>query len=91
MITRDAILAAVERHLMDNVPTLKKDEIDPSLSMKTLGANSLEVVEVVSCTMRELKIKVPRSQLSKLASIDDLVGLLHETSCARSAGQATLD
>jgi acyl carrier protein len=46
--------------------------------MKDLGANSLDIVEVVSRTMRELKIKVPRAELSKLDDIDGLVDLLHE-------------
>ena len=40
------------------------------------GANSLDIVEVVSATMRELKVKVPRAELSKLENLDGLVDLL---------------
>ena len=54
-------------------------EIDPSKSMKELGANSLDIVEVVSCSMRELKVKVPRAELNKLTNIDELVDLLHRS------------
>ena len=56
---------------------LKLSDIDMSKSMKEFGANSLDIVEVVSCAMRELKVKVPRSELSKLTNVDGLVDLLH--------------
>ena len=52
--------------------------------MKDYGANSLDIVEVVSHTMRELRVKVPRTELSKLTNIDDLVDLLYEV--ARDKG-----
>ena len=45
--------------------------------MKDYGANSLDIVEVVSGAMRELKVKVPRTELNKLTNVDGLVGLLH--------------
>jgi acyl carrier protein len=53
--------------------------------MKELGANSLDIVEVVSCAMRELKVKVPRSELSKLTNVDGLVDLLHRTATQGTA------
>jgi len=48
------------------------------LSMKDLGINSLDIVEVVSASMRELKVKVPRSELSKLTDVNGLVDLLYK-------------
>jgi acyl carrier protein len=74
---RAEIEAVVKKYLMEVVDDLKEEEIDTTKSMKDLGANSLDIVEVVSCSMRELKVKVPRSELSKLTSIDGLVDLLH--------------
>ncbi|MBI4704988.1 MAG: acyl carrier protein [Deltaproteobacteria bacterium] len=78
MVTREQVLEVVLRNLRDTVEELENVEIDPSKSMKDLGANSLDIVEVVSCSMRELKIKVPRSELKGLANIDELVDLLHK-------------
>lgn len=78
-MTRDAVLEVVKRHLVATVEDLEGKEIDPARSMKDLGANSLDMVEVVSSCMRELKIKVPRAELNKLANIDELVDLLHRT------------
>ena len=53
--------------------------------MKELGANSLDIVEIVSVSMRELKIKVPRSELSKLTNIGGLVELLYQVAQATPA------
>jgi acyl carrier protein len=78
-MTREDVLEVVTRHLVDTIEELEGVEIDPAKSMKDLGANSLDIVEVVSCSMRELKVKVPRSELNKLENIHQLVDLLYKT------------
>ena len=75
MIRQD-VLAVVMKHILDVTEGVTADRIDPAVSMKDLGINSLDIVEVVSASMRELKVKVPRSELSKLTNIDGLVDLL---------------
>jgi len=76
-ITREQIYAVVKRHLLELIDDLPEDQIDPVRSMKDLGANSLDIVEVVSLSMRELKVKVPRAELAKLTNLDGLVDLLY--------------
>ena len=83
-VTRDQVLLVVKKHVLATVDGLSDAAFDPSKSMKDLGANSLDMVEVVSCAMRELKVKVPRSELSKLTNVDGLVDLLHSVA-AKSA------
>jgi acyl carrier protein len=83
-VEREAVAAVVKKHLMEVVPDIKEADLDMSRSMKDLGANSLDIVEVVSCAMRELKVKVPRSELSKLTNMDGLVDLLHTSIRNRS-------
>ncbi len=75
-MTRDAILTIVVKHLVEAVDDLNPATIDPARSMKDLGANSLDIVEVVSCTMRELKVKVPRAELSRITNIDGFVDFM---------------
>lgn len=75
-MNREHVLKVVSKHLMDAVDGLEESKIDPARSMKDLGANSLDIVEVVSRSMRELKVKVPRSELSKLTNINELVETL---------------
>ncbi len=84
-MTREAILAVVKKHLLETVEDLTEDRIDPSKSMKALGMNSLDIVEVVSCAMRELRIKVPRAELTKLTNINGLVDLLHDVAVQRTS------
>jgi acyl carrier protein len=82
-MVRADIETVVKRHLLDVVDDLTEADIDTSRSMKELGANSLDIVEVVSCSMRELRVKVPRSELSKLTNIDGLVDLLYAVAQAK--------
>jgi acyl carrier protein len=77
-MTREDVLEVVMRNLVDTIEELEGVEIDPAKSMRDLGANSLDIVEVVSASMRELKVKVPRSELNKLENINQLVDLLHK-------------
>lgn len=85
---REQILAVVKKHILDISEDLTEEKIDPARSMKDLGINSLDIVEVVSCSMRELKVKVPRSELSKLTNINGLVDLLHRVSLEKEAATA---
>jgi len=78
-MTRADVLAVVAKHLASAVDELDAATVDPSKSMKDYGANSLDIVEVVSGAMREMKVKVPRSELNKLTNIDGLVDLLYDS------------
>lgn len=71
-MTREEVIGVIKKHIMDNLEDLEESKIDPEKSMKDYGANSLDIIEVVSCSMRELKIKVPRGELSEIANIDQL-------------------
>lgn len=74
---REEIASIVRKHLMEVVGDLKDADIDMSRSMKEFGANSLDIVDVVSSAMRELKVKVPRSELGRLSNMNGLVDLLY--------------
>lgn len=87
-MTRDDIWNVIKKHLADAVDDLDVSKIDTAKSMKDYGANSLDLVEVVSRSMRELKVKVPRAELNKLTNIDGLIDLFHKTVQERDAGQA---
>jgi acyl carrier protein len=76
-VEREEIASVVRKYLVEVVGDLKESDIDMSRSMKEFGANSLDIVEVVSCAMRELKVKVPRSELNKLTNMNGLVDLLY--------------
>lgn len=73
----EAVFEIVKKHLCEIVEDIDPDTVTRSESMKDLGASSLDMVEVVSCAMRELRVRVPRAELSGLEDIGGLVDLLH--------------
>ncbi|MFU8802990.1 MAG: phosphopantetheine-binding protein [Bradymonadaceae bacterium] len=69
---REEIIEVIKRNFVENMDDLDPTEINPESSMRDYGANSLDIIEVVSCTMRELKIKVPRAELAEIQNINQL-------------------
>ena len=76
-MTREHILSVIAKHLANAIDGVDVANIDATKSMLDFGANSLDVVEVVSASMRELKVKIPRSELNKLTNLQGLVEVLH--------------
>jgi polyketide biosynthesis acyl carrier protein len=75
---RQQILDVVIKHLRRNVDGLDNVEIDPAKSMAEYSASSLDIVEVVSASMRELKIKIPRTRLADVKNMNGLVDLFYQ-------------
>ncbi len=71
-MSKDEVVAIITKNLKENLPDVDPEAIEPTSSMRDYGANSLDIIEVVSATMRELKIRVPRSELAEVENIDQL-------------------
>lgn len=71
-MTKDNIVEVIKRNLVENLDDVDPAEINPESSMRDYGANSLDIIEVVSSTMRELRIKVPRAELAEIQTINQL-------------------
>ena len=73
-MSKEQIYETLKKDILDQLEDeVEESEIDKEKSMVELGATSLDIVEIVSNTMRELKVKVPRDELAKLKNIDELV------------------
>ena len=73
-MTQEEVFDVLKKHILDQLEDeVEEADIDIEKSMLDLGANSLDIVEIVTNTMRELKIKIPRDEL---ASIDTMKGLV---------------
>ncbi|TXN17236.1 acyl carrier protein [Methylobacterium sp. WL122] len=75
-MNRDEVLDLVKRKASEIIPDLDPASIEGSRSLQEYGASSLDLVELVSAMMRELKVKIPRSELANIKTIDGLVDLL---------------
>lgn len=71
-MTKEEVVEVVKRNIVENLDDIELDGIDITKSMKDYGANSLDMIEVVSCSMRELKIKIPRAELADIENIEQL-------------------
>ncbi|WP_455381235.1 phosphopantetheine-binding protein [Salinispira pacifica] len=71
-MTKEEVIEVIKRNIVDNLDDVEEGNIDPQKSMKDYGANSLDMIEVVSTSMRELNIKIPRAELADIANIDQL-------------------
>ncbi|WP_028886229.1 phosphopantetheine-binding protein [Teredinibacter turnerae] len=78
MSSREEISDIVVGFVKRTLPELKYEEVATSASMKDLGATSIDILEVVSATMKKLDVQVPRNKLNELTCLDDLIDLLTE-------------
>jgi acyl carrier protein len=82
-VTRDEILALVVKHMAEAGDGLNAADIDPTLPMQAYDLNSLDIVEVITRSMRALQVKASRSDLQMVGTINDLVDALHRAVAAR--------
>lgn len=82
---RENILNVIKKYLARAVDTIAADQIDPEKSMVEYGASSLDIVEVVSSSMRELKIKIPRAELNDIKSIAGLADTFYKYAIHKEA------
>ena len=76
MVTKQEVLDTIKQHMLEIVPDLSDADFDPAKSMADLGANSLDIVDVVSSTLRDLRIKIPRTELVDIENIDGFASLV---------------
>lgn len=77
IMTREEILAVLKSNLYALSPELETSEKGQTLlqitSIKDLGLDSLEIIEIISRSMKQLKIKVPRPELMQIKNFDELL------------------
>lgn len=83
---REQILKVVVKNIKLNIDGLEDIEIDPEKPISAYGAESLDIIEVVSSSMRELRIKIPRTELANLSNVNDLVDLFRKFQNGASVG-----
>jgi polyketide biosynthesis acyl carrier protein len=82
-MTRSEMFDVVRINIEKVVEEATGHVITESTSMVDLGADSLQIVEVVSRSIKELRLKVPRTELANARTVKDLLDLFE-----RSAQQA---
>lgn len=81
-MTRDEIFEVLKGNLYKIVEGARDVAISETASMKDYGADSLEMVEVVSRSMKQLKLKIQRTDLATAKSLKDLLDLFEKAQAA---------
>ena len=81
-MTRDQIFAVIKSNIAHVIEGAEDREILETDSMADYGADSLEIVEVVSRAMKQTKIKVPRTELSTAKNLKELLDLFEKSRVA---------
>ncbi len=75
MNTND-IMQIVKGIILEVLPGLSLEQIEIDKSLKELGANSIDRMEVVTMSMEALGIKVPMTEFGQVTNIEGLIGVL---------------
>lgn len=78
MIARDDIVKVIKKNLTRALDNVSEEQIELEKSMVEYGASSLDIVEVVSSSMRELKVKIPRTELNNIKNLQGLVEIFYK-------------
>jgi len=81
-MTKEKIFEIIKRNLREILPDLDTVTIDLNQSMKDLGANSVDRMDVVIQTKEELDLKFPLHELGGLENLQGLVEFFY-TECAK--------
>jgi acyl carrier protein len=83
-MNQDHVYGVVKKHLLAIVRGIDESQIAPSKSLRELGADSIDMVEVLSACMRDLRIKVSRTELTTSEDVQGLVDLLRKDQAAEA-------
>jgi acyl carrier protein len=75
-MTREEVTAMVFRHVYRTLPELQDRALDTGTSYKEMGVDSLALLEVVTGSTKEMKVKIPRNELATINNVNGLVDLL---------------
>jgi len=84
-MTRSEIFDVVKAQIYQIVSHLRGKELRETDNLTDLGADSLDIVEVVSGSMKQLNIKVPRTKLTMVDELAELLDLFEEAEAAKQA------
>ena len=71
-MTKEEVLETIKKHVKETLEDVDLSALDPDRSMKDYDVNSLDMIEIISGTMRDLKAKVPREELQNVRTLNEL-------------------
>ena len=82
-LTKSEIFAVIRDNLLDILTNVSPADVRPDVSMRNLGANSVDRVDVIVKSMADLSLKIPLIELGNVGNIGELVDVFYEKARAR--------
>lgn len=83
MTSNDAIFETIKTSILSVLPDLEESRIVPTVSLRDLGANSVDRADIVIQAMETLNVKFPLHELAAVKNIQGLIEFLHAKSVAQ--------
>lgn len=77
-VTKAEIFSVVQGHMLEILTKLAPGDVRSDISMRDLGANSIDRAEVVVKSMADLGLKIPLIEFGNVSSIGELVDVFYE-------------
>ncbi len=81
-MTKEAIFDVIKQNVLYVLPDIAVEDIRIEESLRDLGANSIDRMEIVVKTLEKLALKVPLVEFGFVQNLQGLVDLLHEKKSA---------
>lgn len=76
-MTMQEIVDIIARHTREVLPGLEDRDIQPTDSLRGLGANSVDRSDIIMATLETLSIRIPLIEMAKAQNIGELAGIIH--------------
>lgn len=77
-MSKEHVFEVVKNVIIEVLPDLDSDQVQIEKSLRELGANSIDRMEVVTMSMEELDLKIPLMSFAQVSNIQGLVDVLLE-------------
>lgn len=77
-MTKEQVFEVVKDSIVEFLPDVSRDDICIEESLRDLGANSIDRMDIVIKSMEALGIKIPMVEFGKVKNIQGLVDLLYD-------------
>ncbi len=77
-MTRQEVFSVIQSNMRMIIPGMDGKEIAEEKSMRDFGADSLMMVEIVSRSMKQCKIKIPRAKLVPVTNLKELLDVFEQ-------------
>jgi polyketide biosynthesis acyl carrier protein len=79
-MNKDKIFEIIKNNILEIMDELPNEAIKNEISLKELGANSIDRVEIITMSMEDLRLKIPLVDFAGIKNIGGLVAFFDEKS-----------